>query len=151
MPIYTAAIALSPNGYTEVDITTADAELIIDKAINEINLLADISIPAMTGTAGSKTVYLSRDQSAAVEILVTLMLREAKKTQLSNSSSTGSSSGTSNSVAAGGISASESGSVSSSISAASSLNSATDFTRELFNKAIDKLRIKGHDWNRSII
>jgi hypothetical protein len=149
MPDYTATIALAESGYTTDDVTAINAEYIIDNAINFVNLEAQLSISALSGTAGSKTVTLTRDQYAVVSILSTAMLRETKKTSLTNSTSTGTS--TSGSIGAGSLSLSESSSVSSAISAAASLNSGDDFLRELFWRGIEKLRQTESDYSRAFL
>lgn len=138
----TAQIALDRNGYTTTDFALKNVEYMIDDAIDYINLLAQSSIDALSGSEGSKSVDVSRDENAALKLLITGMLREAKKTSLSNSSSTNNNSSTAKSVSVGSINVSESGSVSSAISAASSLNGMDDFSRDLFNKAIERLQAK---------
>jgi hypothetical protein len=140
MPSVTALIALAENGYTITDITAINVEYIIDNAIDYVNLLAETSIAALSGTAGTKTVTVTREQNAPLRILITCMLREAKKTSLSNSSSTNNSSGTTSSIGVGVLSVSESSSVSAAISAASSFGGTNDLTRVLFDKAIERLR-----------
>jgi hypothetical protein len=141
LPTLTAEIAIEKNGYVvDTDFSEINVEYQIDDLLDYINLLAETSIASMSGTAGSKSVTLSRDENAAVSIGIACMLREAKKTTLSNSSSTSNSTGASSSIGVGNISASESSSVSASISAASSLNSADDLTRQLFEKAIARLK-----------
>jgi len=137
MLTYTALIALAENGYTTSDITAANAEYIIDRATDYVNLMAGQSIADMAGGAGVKTVTLTDNQNAVVGMLVTLMLREEKKSSLTNSTSSGTS--TSGSVQVGGMGASESASVSSAISAASALGGADDFTREAFNDGLRRL------------
>lgn len=137
MVTYTALIALAENGYSITDISAANCEYIIDRATDYVNLLADTSIADMAGVAGVKTVTLTDDQNAVVGVLVSCMLREMKRTSLSNSTSTGTS--TSGSLGVGNISMSESSSVSSAISAASALNGADDFTRTLFMMGVKRL------------
>lgn len=139
MVTYTALIALAENGYTITDISAANLEYIIDRAIDYVNALAGTSIADMTGAAGTKTATFTDAQNAVVGLLVTCMLREMKRTSLSNSTSTSNASGTSSSIGIGGLSASESGSISTAVSAASSLNNAGDFTRELFNIGLKRL------------
>ena len=69
------------------------------------------------------------------------MLREAKKTALTNSSATGNNSGTSSSISVGPLSLSESSSISTSISAAVSINSPSNtIYREMLNNALERLR-----------
>jgi hypothetical protein len=139
MVTYTALIALGENGLTISDFTAVNTEYIIDRAIDYVNMRAQINIPALVGVAGVKTVTLTRNQSAVIGLLVTCMLRAAKQTSLANSSSTSGSSSTSKSVGLGALSLSEGGSVSSAISAASSLGSADDFTRSEFQAGLRAL------------
>jgi len=139
MVTYTALIALAENGYTTTDITAANCEYIIDRAIDYVNLLAGTSIADMAGGAGVKTVTLTDNQNAVVGVLVTCMLRAMKQTSLSNSSSTSNSSGTSSSVNVGGMGASDSSTVSTAINAASALGRSDDFTRKLFDDALRRL------------
>lgn len=94
MVTYTALIALAENGYTITDIPAATCEYIIDRAIDYVNMRVGASIAALTGAAGTKNVTLTRDQSAVVGLLMTCMLREAKKSSLSNSTATSNSSST---------------------------------------------------------
>lgn len=136
----TASILLAKNGYTTTDLAATTVETIMEDALDYIENEAETGMPSLTGTAGSKQVILSRRQNAAFSPLMSCMLRDAKKSALSNSTSTGNTSSTAKSIGVGSVSVSESGSVSSAISAASSLNNANDFTRELFWKAIQRLR-----------
>lgn len=122
MADYTASTALSANNFTPADVTLADTERIIDAALRWLGNETGRGITQMTGTAGSKTVTVDDELDAAFFPLLAMMLREAKKTALTNSSSTGSSTSTSKSVSVNSISVSDSGSVSSSINAASAIN-----------------------------
>lgn len=135
----TAAIALAQNGFTTADLTAVNTEYVIDNAIDFVELEAGVTIGDMTGVAGSKTVTLTGPQNAVLSLLVSLMLREVKKTTLTNSSSTASSSSTAKAVSIGGLSVSDSAILSSAISAATSLNNASDFTREMFKQGIKRL------------
>lgn len=140
MTTITATEILAENGYTTSDFTAATVELIITNAKRYINFMANQSIADMTGTEGSKTLTLTENQDICVRILTTCMLREAKKTSLTNSSSTGTSSGTASSIGVGPVSVSESSSVSSSISAAAAINSPSNtIYREMLNQALSRL------------
>ena len=135
-----ASILLAKNGYTGADLAATTVETIMEDALAYIEGETDVAMPNLTGTAGTKEVVLTRKQNMAFSTLMSCMLRDAKKSALSNSTSTGNSSNTAKSIGVGNVSVSESGSVSSAISAASSLNNANDFTRELFWNAIKRLR-----------
>ena len=139
MTTLTATIVLAKNNYTTTDISAANTEYIIDDAIDFVNFDCGQTMSNMSGVAGSKTVTVTYAQNAVLSTLLTCMLRDAKKTGLSNSDSTSASSGTSKSVGVGNINVSESSSVSSAISAASSLNSADDFTRSMYVTARQRL------------
>ena len=139
MTTLTAAIVLAKNNYTTTDISAVNTEYIIDDAIDFVNFDCGQTMSNMSGGAGSKTVTVTYSQNAVLSTLLTCMLRDAKKTGLSNSDSTSASSGTSKSVGVGNINVSESSSVSSAISAASSLNSADDFTRSMYVTARQRL------------
>jgi hypothetical protein len=117
-----ATNTLAENGYTTSDFTAATTEFIIDTAIDLLNLLAEQSIAAMAGSSGTKTVITTRDQAAVLKMLISVTLRENKKTALSSSSSTSGSSSAGKSVGIGSLSMSESSSVSSAISAAATIN-----------------------------
>lgn len=138
----TAASILAQNQYTTTDFDNTDVEYMIDDAIDTVNQLAQQSIAAMAGVPGSLTATLTRAQSPAVKTLLTIMLREAKKTSLSNSSSTSGSTSTSKSKSiAGVLSVSEGGSVGTAISATSALNNAANSPLvELFYKLIESLK-----------
>lgn len=120
----TAAIILAKNGYSDSDLSYINCEYLIDDAIDFINGKAHSSIPNLSGAvAGSKTVTVTGyNENAALAFLLTMMLREAKKTSLTNSSSTSGSSSQANSMGLGPASMSESSSVGTAISAASSIN-----------------------------
>jgi hypothetical protein len=125
------------------DFTLINTEYMMDDAIDTVNLMFTQNIAALTGTAGSKTATMTRDQNSVVKMLLVLMLREAKKTSLSNSSSTGGSSSTGKSVSVNGISMSQNSSVSSAISASSALNNpANSVYVAMFNEAGKKLEEK---------
>jgi hypothetical protein len=132
---------LSRYGYTIADLSAIDVENNIDDYIDTVNSDAGTSIGYMTGTAGSKTVTVTEAQNAALKPLIQVMLREVKKTSLSNSSSTSGSSSTNKSVNMGPVSFSEGGSIGTAISAASAINNAANSPLLLiYNKAIDRLR-----------
>jgi hypothetical protein len=138
---FTASSILAQNGYTTTDFSAENVEYWIDDSIDTVNDLAVQSIDAMAGIAGSKTATCTRTQAPAVKTLITIILREAKKTSLSNSNSTSSSNSTSKSVSLGPASYSEGGSVGAAISAASALNNASDSPLvELFYRLIDSLK-----------
>jgi hypothetical protein len=137
-----ATIILAENGYTTTDFTAENTEYMIDDVIDTVNLLAGTTITALTGTAGTKTTTVTRHESPAVKTLCTIVLREAKKTSLSNSSSTSGSSSSSKSTNFGPVGVSEGGSTSTAISAASALNNAANSPLvDLFYKEIEKLQI----------
>jgi hypothetical protein len=138
----TAASILSQNGYTITDIPLLDVETIIDDCIDTVNSDADIYMPNMAGTAGSKTVTVTGKQNAALKPLIASYLREYKKTSLSNSASTSGSSSTNRSASiAGVLSTSQGGSVGNAISATSSINSsANSIYLGMYTKAIARLR-----------
>ena len=137
-----ATIVLAQNGYTTSDFSAVNIEYMMDDAINTLNLLFSQSIAALSGGAGVGSTTLTRSQSAVFAMLMSLVLRENKKTALSNSSSTSNSTGASSSVGIGGLSASESSSVSSAISAASAINNpANSVYVDLLMKAGRKLEL----------
>lgn len=141
MVTITATIALAQNGYTTSDFSAINTEYMIDTCINIVNQLAGQSIAALSGVAGSKSTTCTGAQEGALTTLITITLREAKKTALSNSSSTSGSSSTSSSIGLGPASLSESSSVGTAISAASALNSAANSPYvELFYKLIESLK-----------
>lgn len=119
---FSASEILAQNGMSESDFTNETVEYMMDDSINTVNLLFTQTIDALAGEAGAKTATMTRNQSAVVKMLLSLVLRENKKTQLSSSSSTSNSTGTNSSVSAGGISASDSNTVSGSISATAAIN-----------------------------
>jgi len=163
METLTAATVLAQNGYSELDILTDPdnptgdfsktvVEYVIDDCIKTVNLLAEQNMPLMSGVAESKTVTVSDDQSVAVKILISMVLRENKKTTLTASSTTSGSEATSSSVGLGPASVSGSSSVGTAIGAASAINNpANSIYVELFNKALAKLLTNEADWNRAII
>jgi activator of HSP90 ATPase len=123
------------------DFTVANVDAMVDDCINTVNLFASQDMAAMSGTP--KTVTVTREQSIVVKMLLTLVLRENKKTQLSNSSSTGNASGTAKSINVGPIGMSQSNSVSTSISATAAINNpANSVYVGLFEKACDLLKGK---------
>jgi hypothetical protein len=140
------------------DFTVANVENWIDNAVDFVNAKVRQIRPSfskiahMTGIAGSKTISVTDESNAALQPLLSCILRENKKTALSNSSSTGGSSSTGKAVSVNGISMSQNSSVSSAISAASSLNNAgnTIFVK-MFEDAILALQTEEMDWNRAII
>lgn len=137
----TAATVLAQNQYTTTDFDLTDVEYMIDDCIDTVNALTNDTIAALSGDAGSKSVTITRSEAPSVKTLITIVLREAKKTSLSNSSSTGNSTGTSSSINVGSIGMSESGSVSSAISATSALNNTAGSPLvDLFYKLIDVLK-----------
>ena len=151
----TAETVLAQNGYTEYDDTTDPdnptgdftltvVEYVIDDCIDTVNLLAAQSMSAMAGVAESKTVTITRAQAPAVKMLISLVLRENKKTQLTNSSSTSGSESTSSTSSLGPASVSESNSVGTSISAAAAINNPQNSVFVgLFNQAISQLKKSG--------
>ena len=48
------------------DITAANAEKVIDQAIDSLNLYGDLDIPNMTGTAGTKSVSITSGERGAI-------------------------------------------------------------------------------------
>jgi hypothetical protein len=153
----TAASVLSQNGYAVIngatgDFTIADTETMINDAIDQVNQLARRSIPPMAGVAGSKTATLNREEAPAVKVLLTIMLREGKKTSLSNSSSTSGSNSSNKSWNLGPVGASTGTSVGTSISATSALNNAANSPlMDLFNRLIEQLLRANVDWSRAFI
>jgi hypothetical protein len=136
-----AAVALAQNGYTTADLSAVNTEYMIDTCLNVVNQLAGQSIAALSGTAGTKSATCTRAQEPAVTTLITITLREAKKTSLSNSSSTSGSASTSKSTTMGPMSVSEGGSTSTAISAAAALNNAANSPLvDLFYRLIDSLK-----------
>jgi hypothetical protein len=138
---FTATTILAQNGMTTTDFAAVTVEYMMDDAVDTVNLLFSQNIAALTGTAGTKTATTTRGQSAVVKMLMTLILRENKKTALSSATSTSSTgSGSSSSVGIGNLSMSESSSVSSAISAASAINNpANSVYVDLFMQAGNKL------------
>lgn len=152
MATHTATTLLADNNYTTTDLPAAAVERWVDNAVDYINQQADTAQGHMTGAEGSKTITVTDKYNAALVPLISCLLREAKKTALSNSSSTGTGTGASSSVGIGGLSASESSSVSSSISAAATINaSANTIYLQMFRDAIEKLKVAEYDWSRAFI
>jgi len=131
----TAASVLARNHYSSVDFDPAtssrsetvsytNVEYIIDDAIDFINSEAETSIPPMSGTAGSKTVTVSRNQNAALSLLLPVMLKEAKY-KISTSGSLGPA------------------------SASESVGSQDIIFKEMFWAAL--IRLRERDWSRAII
>jgi len=143
MVTISASVALAQNGYTTDDVEDIACEYIIDAAIDHVNLMADTSIAALAGVAGAKTGAVTRNQNAALQPLITLMLRDYKRSALSSSQHTTQSTGAggSSSFTLGPYSVSESSSTASAISAANSLNNAANtYTVKMFETAIARLR-----------
>jgi hypothetical protein len=156
----TATSALSENGFSVFsagppatgDFTIIDTEAVINKAINHVNNRAKRSIPAMTGAAGSKTASMSRLESDPVNTLITIMLRETKKTSLSNSNSTSGSSSIQKSVNMGPFGKSEGGSVGTAISATAAINNAANSALiKIFEDGVAALLADALDWSHAII
>lgn len=70
-----AITASQINSETDANIDTTILEYLIDNAINYVNFHAGTSISNMSGTAGSKTVTVSSDQSAVLKPLIYMMVR----------------------------------------------------------------------------
>ena len=114
-----------PDSSPDETVSLTNVEMIIDDIIDTINSEAETTIPAMSGvTAGSKTVTVSRNQNAAIKLVLPVMLKEAKY-KLSTSGSMGP------------------------LSSSVSVGSQDSIFKELFYKAIEKL--KERDWSQSII
>jgi hypothetical protein len=149
----TAETILAQNGYTEADgsadpptgdFTKTVVEYVIDDCIDTVNLLAAQTMSAMTGAAESKTVTITRAQAPAVKMLISLVLRENKKTTLTNSNTTSGSESGSSSASLGPASISESSSVGTAIGAAAAINNpANSVFVGLFSKAIAQLKKSG--------
>jgi len=71
----TAQIILDENNYTVTDISLINLEGVIDNSIGYLNLRTGLSMSALTGSAGSKTVSLTSAQAVLVKILSTLMVK----------------------------------------------------------------------------
>jgi hypothetical protein len=138
----TASSVLSQNGMSTTDFAAADVEAMIDDAIDTVDLFAWQSMAAMTGTAGAKTVTITRLQSPAVKMLISLLLRENKKTQFSSATNTSGSTSTSKSVSiAGVLSQSEGSSISTAISASAAINNpANTVFVQYFLQACEELK-----------
>lgn len=138
----TATSALSQNGYTITDFPATGVEVIIDDCANTVNQLAQQTIEAMSGSPLTLTV--TRNQAPAVKTLITIILRETKKTSLSNSNSTSGANSATKNMNFGPVGVSEGSSTSTAISASMALNNAADSPLvELFYKLIDNLKIGG--------
>ena len=131
----TAAAVLARNHYGSTDFDPAtssrneavsytNVEYIIDDAIDFINSEAETTMPAMDGTAGSKTVTVSRNQNAALQLLLPVMLKESKY-KISTSGSLGPA------------------------SASETVGGQDSIFKEMFWKSIE--RLKERDWSQSII
>jgi hypothetical protein len=144
---FTATQIIEQNGYVvDTDFTVANVEYLINDSVDYVNLIAGTTIPHMTGEAEAKTITVSERANAALKPLLACTLRENKKTQLSNASSTTNATGDSNSVSAAGLSASESSSISTAISAANSINNAANtIYRDMFRDAIEALKSEAKD------
>jgi hypothetical protein len=139
----TALTSLDQNSYTTTDFSAVKTEYMIDTAINTVNQLAGQSIQALSGSPGTKSTTCTRAQEPALTYHITITLREAKKTSLSNSATTTGTSSTNSSITLGPFGKSEGGSIGSAISATSALNSADSPTVKLFYNLIDSLKIGG--------
>lgn len=71
----TAQIILDENNYTVTDISLINLEGVIDNSIGYINLRTGLSMSALSGSAGSKTVSLTSAQAVLVKMLTTLMTK----------------------------------------------------------------------------
>jgi hypothetical protein len=128
----TAANVLAKNVYKSTDFdpnedeTTSltNVESIIDDVIDFINSEAEINIPPMSGDSGSKTVTVSRNQNAAINLILPVTLKE-KKYKISTSSNLGPA------------------------SVSESVGSQDTIFKEMLWRAID--RLKERDWSQSII
>lgn len=139
---YTAQNFLSLSGYTTDDFAVTVAEQMLDYCISHVNLLADSAIAAMSGNAGSKTVSLSSDELACVQLAFNILAREIKRSQLTSAKYTSAESeSSSRSFTVHGISVSEGGSVSTSVSLANALNTNSPLV-DMFRQAIETYRAK---------
>ena len=66
---------LDENGWTESDISKTNLEYLIDNAINYINLQTGLSISNLSGSAGSKTVSVTKQQAVIIKALTALLVR----------------------------------------------------------------------------
>lgn len=119
-----SSTAFDPASSPDEAVSLTNVEMIIDDIIDTINSEAETTIPEMSGTAGTKTVTVSRNQNAAIKLVLPVMLKEAKY-KLSTSGSMGP------------------------LSSSVSVGSQDSIFKELFYKAIEKL--KERDWSQSII
>jgi hypothetical protein len=71
----TAQIILDENNYTVTDISLINLEGVIDNSIGYLNLRTGLSMSALSGSAGSKTVTLTSQQASLVKMLTTLMVK----------------------------------------------------------------------------
>jgi hypothetical protein len=83
-----AVTDFDPASSPDATVSKTNVELIIDDIIDFINSEAETSIPAMSGTDGSKTVTVSRNQNAAIKLILPVALKETKY-KISTSSSLG--------------------------------------------------------------
>lgn len=74
----TAQNILDENNYTVSDISKVNLERLIDNATRYVNLHADRSIATMAGTAESKTVSMTDEESAVVKPVIILLIRAYK-------------------------------------------------------------------------
>ena len=78
MATITAQLILDENNYTDDDITLTNLEYLIDNAINYVNLQTGLSISNLSGTAESKTVTVTSNESTVIKSLAVLMIRAYK-------------------------------------------------------------------------
>jgi hypothetical protein len=78
MATITAQLILDENNYTDGDITLTNLEYLIDNAINYVNLQTGLSISNLSGTAESKTVTVTSNESTVIKSLTVLMVRAYK-------------------------------------------------------------------------
>lgn len=137
---YTAANFLALAGYTTDDFATSVAEAMVDYCVGYVNLMAGASISVMAGESGSKTIALSADELACVQLAFSILAREIKRSQLTSAQYTSAeSSSSSRSFTVHGISVSEGGSVSTSVNLANSLNTQSALV-DMFLKALEQLK-----------
>lgn len=75
MVAITAQQILDENNYDEAQISKTNLEYLIDNCINWVNLVAGQSMSNMSGTAGSKTVTVTSNQSAVLKFLIPLIVK----------------------------------------------------------------------------